>query len=125
MGLRQVSGMSDPTETMGNMSNRKKLKPSKPIVTRVAPSPVRVWDERPCPICGQPVEEIGGMGCCGAITADCVGTVDGVSAEEFDFEEDDSASDRLVRHSWYVDTRLPAPMEWDMAAVSCRCELTG
>ena len=116
--------VSDPVGRVATMSNRKKLKPRKPETTSPRARPATVWDESPCPVCGQPIEEIGGVGCCGAITADCVGTVDGVSAREFDFEADEAAWDRVVRHAWYVDTRLPAPMDWDLRAVPCRCSVT-
>jgi hypothetical protein len=80
------------------------------------------WKESDgCPFCGAPVSEVGGLSCCGAITADCVGRVDGVIADEIDFEADAPAEDRLIRHSWYEDTLLPAPQEWDSSAVNCRC----
>lgn len=69
-----------------------------------------------CPECGAELAEWGALGCCDALTADCVGNVDGVSGEEFDFEADPSGWDRLVRHSWYVDTGEPAPREWNLSA---------
>lgn len=80
------------------------------------------WREKDgCPFCGTSVSEVGGLACCGAITADCVGTVNGRSAETIDYDEDPAAEERLTRHSWYVDTLQAAPQEWAHGAVGCRC----
>ncbi len=74
-----------------------------------------------CPVCGGPVSEIGGMGCCGAETANCEGALDGVPVPDGGLEEDDPRADDVVVHFWYTDTGERAPHEWMNDGVECRC----
>ena len=76
--------------------------------------------DKHCPRCGAPVAEIGGLGCCGAITANCEGSLDGVPAPQLEFDDDDPRWDDLEVHYWYEYTSEPAPDETS-DGVACRC----
>jgi hypothetical protein len=78
--------------------------------------------EQECPVCGAEVQEVGGLGCCGAITANCAGAIDGAPADVETFEDDDPRWDRVVQHYWYTDTGERAPHETQAPGVRCRCE---
>lgn len=77
--------------------------------------------EDACPVCHGEVSEVGGLGCCGAITAHCVGTVDGEPVPPEGFDEGDPREDQVVHHFWYTDTGERAPSEFEDDGISCRC----
>jgi hypothetical protein len=74
-----------------------------------------------CPVGHGPVAEVGGLGCCGAETANCEGSLDGVSIPAEGLDDDDPRIDDVVVHFWYTDTGERAPHEWEQDGVVCRC----
>jgi hypothetical protein len=85
------------------------------------------WEER-CPVCRADIMEEGGTGCCGALVAECDGSIDGVPVDwdAVTDDEDDEFRERVVHHAWYLDTGAPAPSDYTPSAVAgripCRCE---
>jgi hypothetical protein len=77
--------------------------------------------ESECPVCGGEVAEVGGMGCCSAITANCTGSLDGEPVPSEGLEDDDPRAPLLVTHFWYTDTGERAPHEWEDDGIVCRC----
>ena len=119
---RTHGGPARPHTGQRALNQRLIVPTSAPVGTRNEPDA--------CPVCGAGIAEEGGLGCCGAITATCEGSINGApvdwdAALAHSTEEDDDTLDATVTyHNWYVDTGEEAPDEMGRTKTRCRCERT-